>query len=572
MSAEHRVVAAIDFGTHGTGFAWAAVSRENTALAIRRVNYFDSWEGQDLPFQKNRSALLLDPQQSLKAWGHAAVRQAESLPAHSDLTLYQNFKMDLQANLGTPLTLEDERGAHGRDAPDTYRLVVLCLRQAFRQALEVITAGPYVESDIRWCVTVPAIWDGYTRDLMRKAAVAAGLPDDPERLLLAREPTAAALYCVAKGERLLTTAGTRFMVVDAGGGTIDITSYQVKGDGRLDELGLPTGAKSGSEYLNREFTDQVLAEHFGPDFFRLLVSEHRQMLYPLLAAWERVKRSFSTASTDGLSVPLHAPLYKLLLRDVASRHTGADFPDPPTEVVIGRAEVSALFDRIIGPTLATVDEQLRGMRAASGITGGEVVVLVGGFAESPYLRQQLRSFLIQRDVRLLVPELPSTAVVTGAVHFAYDNSPFLTWRAPFTCGVDIALPFRDGVDPQADRFVNDDGNVFCTNRFDPFIRCREPVETGRAITRQYIASRRDQRVITLDLLTSPNPDVEYATEADVTRAGRLEVDISSSVGRPLSERSVEVTMTLNDTQVFVTARNTATGEPYSTQFSWSPTW
>ena len=81
----------------------------------------------------------------------------------------------------------------------------------------------------------------------------AGLPDDPDRLLLAREPTAAALYCVAKGELLLTEAGTRFMVVDCGGGTVDITAYESLGGAagpvalqafrRLVKLGLKAKGK-----------------------------------------------------------------------------------------------------------------------------------------------------------------------------------------------------------------------------------------------------------------------------------------------------------------------------------------
>lgn len=583
MSGGHRVIAAIDFGTHGTGFAWAKVSPENAALATRRIIYFEGWEGQNVGYPKNRSALLLDPAGQLKAWGHQAIRQAESMPADSGLTLYQDFKMDLQANVGESLDPAGRLGARtGRQtpAPDTYRLVVLCLRQAFQKALEVITAGPYIESDIRWCVTVPAIWDGYTRDLMRKAAVEAGLPDDPDRLILAREPTAAALYCVAKGEQLLSAAGTRFMVIDAGGGTVDITSYQVGGDGRLDELGLPNGAKSGSEYLNRDFMEQVLYPHFGADFFGRLLGAHRQMLYPMMASWELAKRTFSPASQDGLIIPLNAPLYALLLRDLAARNPGADFPDPATEIVISRAEVSALFDRIILQTLEKVDEQLRRMREAAGAGagagagrgGGEVAVLVGGFAESPYLCQQLRSFLIHRGVRLVVPELPSFAVLSGAVHFAYDNSSFLSWRAPFSCGVKLALPFREGVDPEKLKFTDDAGETKCDNRFGSFVRCREPVETGRVIKQTYIPTQRTQRSLSLQLLTSPNPDVQYSTESDVAPAGALDVDISDSVGRPIGERSVDVTMTLTDTQVRVTARNTKTGKPYSTQFSWRPTW
>jgi Hsp70 protein len=571
MHGQHRVIAAIDFGTYGTGFAWARVSEENADLATRRVIHFDSWEGQSVAYPKNRSALLLDAAGELKAWGHSAVRQAESLPAGSGLTLYQDFKMSLQANLGRSLDLSGEFGsAAGQAVPETYRLVVLCLRQAFLKALEAITAGPYLETDIRWCVTVPAIWDNYTRDLMRKAAVEAGLPDDPERLLLAREPTAAALYCVAKGEQV-TAPGSRFMVIDAGGGTVDITSYQVADDGRLVELGQPNGTNSGSEYLNREFMENVLYGHFGPDFFSKVHSEHREMLYPMMTAWEIAKRSHTSASRDGLIIPLNAPLYALLLRD-AARRGELDGSGPATEIAVSGAEVSALFDRIIMPTLQQVDEQLRSMREASGTSGGETAVLVGGFAESPYLRQQLRSYLIHRDVRLVVPDNPSIAVLAGAVHFAYDNSPFLSWRAPLSCGVSASLLFREGVDPPAEKFTDEQGRDRCPNRFAVFLRARESVETDYQVVRAYIPLSREQRNLSLELLTSPDPDVQYASEPGVAKAGVLEVDISSSLGRPSEERRVEVTMTFSDTRVQVTARDTQNGKPYSTQFSWRPTW
>src|SRR5262249_25536748 len=159
-----------------------------------------------------------------------------------------------------------------------------------------IVQGLYKESDIRWCVTVPAIWDPYTRELMFKAAVAAKLPDDPDRLFLAQEPAAAALYCLAKGEARLRAPGTHFMVVDAGGGTVDITSYLVDDTGRLSELARPSGTKRGSEYLNNAFLRQELGKALGPERLMSLARDQRSALTAVLDRFEQEKLSFSPES------------------------------------------------------------------------------------------------------------------------------------------------------------------------------------------------------------------------------------------------------------------------------------
>src|SRR5207244_6271879 len=99
------------------------------------------------------------------------------------------------------------------------------------------------EGEILWCLTVPAVESQASRRLMREAAVRAGLigpePSQRGRLLLALEPEAAALECLHNERELELTGlvpGTRFMVIDAGGGTTDLTVHQVGGHGELDEV------------------------------------------------------------------------------------------------------------------------------------------------------------------------------------------------------------------------------------------------------------------------------------------------------------------------------------------------
>jgi hypothetical protein len=60
---------------------------------------------------------------------------------------------------------------------------------------------------------------------MRKAAIKAGLisTHDPlDRLMITSEPEAGALYCEQRCREADLVEGDRFMICDAGGGTIDL--------------------------------------------------------------------------------------------------------------------------------------------------------------------------------------------------------------------------------------------------------------------------------------------------------------------------------------------------------------
>lgn len=55
------------------------------------------------------------------------------------------------------------------------------------------------------------------------------------------------------------------MVIDAGGGTIDITVHKAKENGTLKEVLSPSGGDWGSTNMNKEFI-RVMGELYGTDF------------------------------------------------------------------------------------------------------------------------------------------------------------------------------------------------------------------------------------------------------------------------------------------------------------------
>ena len=91
-------------------------------------------------------------------------------------------------------------------------------------------ASNYDRSKYRYCLTVPAMWSDRAKSAMREAAIRADIVQrhDPlERLMLISEPEAAALYCEKKSEQFNLAHGQRFLICDAGGGTVDLIVFEI---------------------------------------------------------------------------------------------------------------------------------------------------------------------------------------------------------------------------------------------------------------------------------------------------------------------------------------------------------
>lgn len=88
----------------------------------------------------------------------------------------------------------------------------------------------FSQQHIQYCLSVPAMWNDHAKALMRQAALQAGMIsplDPPHRLLLISEPEAAALYCEKKCDQFAIGHGQKFMICDAGGGTVDLIVFEV---------------------------------------------------------------------------------------------------------------------------------------------------------------------------------------------------------------------------------------------------------------------------------------------------------------------------------------------------------
>jgi hypothetical protein len=358
--------------------------------------------------------------------------------------------------------------------------------------------------------------------------------------------------------------GVRCMVVDCGGGTVDITAYENDEAGRMVEIGRVAGGRHGSEYLNRAFEDQLLVQRFGKaEVLEDLRENLPAGLLDLTDAWERAKLHIALDQAE--------PVY-LSIPAAVDRHLGptmrkrlARLQDGVSDaIVITPDECRALFETLVPDILDLIDEQLSEMRARTGPDqrGRDAVLLVGGFSASPYLQQAVHRH-VGEAVDVLLPPDPNVAVLFGAAHFCYEPQTRAR-RARFTYGVRTCKRFQDGVDPLDSLHVSKEGVRFCDTRITRFVSAGDIVVTDAEYTHDFVPIEPDQSALTIPLFASTDPDVRYVTDPACDQIGVVEVDLSRVMRFAWEDRNVRVYMKFGETEVHVRAEVVASGEAVQT--------
>uniref|UniRef100_A0AAZ3PQ63 Heat shock 70 kDa protein 12A n=1 Tax=Oncorhynchus tshawytscha TaxID=74940 RepID=A0AAZ3PQ63_ONCTS len=569
------VVVAVDFGTTSSGYAYAFTKEPECIHTMRR------WEGGDpgVSNQKTPTTILLTPDRKFHSFGYAARDFYHDLdPTESKHWLYlEKFKMKLH----TTAELSDQAGAE------------------------------FDNTNIRWVITVPAIWKMPAKQFMREAAYKAGLVprDTPEQLIIALEPEAASIYCrklrlhqmidigtkttqngfspnenvgagmtqakePVRSKRQSRTflvenvigelwseleEGDRYVVVDCGGGTVDLTVHQIQlPEGHLKELYKASGGPYGSIGIDYEF-EKLLCKIFGPDFIDQFKIKRPAAWVDLMIAFESRKRAAAPDRTNPLNINLpfsFIDYYKKFRGhsvEHALRKSNVDFVKWSSQGML-RMNPDAM-NALFKPTIDHIIQHLTDLFDKPEVCDIKFLFLVGGFAESPLLQQAVQNMLHGRS-RIIIPHDVGLTILKGAVLFGLDPSVIKVRRSPLTYGVGVLNRYVEGKHPP-DKMLVKDGTRWCTDVFDTFIVCDQSVALGETVKRSYTPAKPSQQVIIIHIYCSEKEGVGFISEPGVRKCGTLRLDVTGTE-TSAARREIQTHMQFGDTEIRAMAVDVAT--------------
>ncbi|KAH7293807.1 hypothetical protein KP509_28G043200 [Ceratopteris richardii] len=543
-----------------SGFAFARTSA--TPLEI-----FDNceWPGDAsagaVPYCKNQTSLfyIADPAQpkhfQLKDWGWSAfnafrkslaaleVRKPTSFDiAYKAGYFAHKFKLHLAPN-------EKQASATPLLPGDLYteRMIVDYLRsltQFIMDELNIAIRKDFSMRDVQWCLTtVPAVWDERAKQRMKVFAEKAGMVKgvncpknsvpSPRALHIILEPEAASAYCQQQVQQnLKLKVGDRMLIADVSGGTIDVVVHEVlelRPSGcasKVKEVVASYGQIGGGTFVDALFFNLV-SEKIGC-FSEYCRNANPSLAVQLYSWWQGVKADFKGSE--------YSEEYSLIncgLSEAWKKHDwlrGVVREDEHYEQLLLTEED---FCRILDPENVSI------------------LMVVGGFAASPYLRKRVTTRFRDKVNEIIIPTLPGRAVCRGAVELHMKKNYVKSRISKVTYGT---LCWRDAEsdDPQHLVLRDDDGRLKCRDVFSVFVRAGEEVEIGNCVEKCFYPTTHYQKVMDLSLYSSPRTHPRYIHELDCKKEGKFEMDMSEDMKLDKS-REIKVKMMFGRALVSVSA-------------------
>ncbi|KAL9010209.1 MAG: hypothetical protein Q9173_004836 [Seirophora scorigena] len=300
------------------------------------------------------------------------------------------------------------------------------------------------QAAISFALTVPAIWSDSARKKTEDAATKAGMQQaSPPHIY--SEPECAAIYTLKDLDNVESLrVKDRILVCDAGGGTVDIITYEV----------LQISPLSIAEFSLTVSLRISLNDEWGPGTIR----------YPPCSDSKQSKASRQPKWLSGMNAEQQGFYVNLPgvgdIQDAGVR--SGNFH-------LSREEMRGLFEPVIDRIINLISSQIKAVSIVNSI------LLVGGFAESEYLYRRLLAWNGGTLIRILQPREASTAIVRGAVIKAMEKAGFskteITRRARRWYRVTVNESFVEGKHRAEDRCVNvDTGQALAKDQIRWFIK------------------------------------------------------------------------------------------------------
>ncbi|XP_078322009.1 heat shock 70 kDa protein 12B-like isoform X2 [Crassostrea virginica] len=571
------VVVAVDIGSAFSGYAYQyrtdhQKEANNNILCPLWIEKNNKVSG------KTASSLLLNPDGSFNSFGFNAESvyskmfrdhvngkfRNDKFPnkSPSDWFLFRNFKMKLYEKevLRRNMKIKDETGKKKLPLRNIFRESIGFFK---RHALEAICKEKDVRSDdIFWVLTVPAIWSEPAKQLMRVAAIEAGIPR--ESLILALEPEAAALFTKeqklcrqiqdGKVDLVLFTPGSTFMVIDLGGGTGDITIHEVQSDQSLHEKSMATGGAWGGNTINEAFMQ--IWKDILENRFTECMTNYPDEIHEIQQNFEIQKRGFGENTGQGcLSIPIpeccrEIPDFKKKFEESTKY--------PGLKVCRGKIEFpNKIMEGLFLESIHEITKHIGGLLAKNSV---DTIILVGGFSESKLIYKSMKESF--PNIKILNPPECCLSVLKGAVLYGFQPQQITERVSRYSYGFSSRETFNPKIHRSERDFTHREGDEL-EDVFYPIIPAGETVVANEV--REYKCLTAYLGMIQVELYGTRDSNPKYVHDYEQFKPEFPCLHIGDIVGEYESDgkpdnHEVLLRVAFGHTQLNVTAEFVVKGE------------
>ena len=282
------------------------------------------------------------------------------------------------------------------------------------------------------------------------------------------------------------------LIVDCGGERVDIAAYRLSKDDDdnifIEELAPPQESTSGSFSVNYLFEEMLwklfkISDQEQIDEIKTMYAREWTMISK---EFEEVKHSFEPSrSSQEFSIIVPDKLCQAI--EKISRNTIEDLTDGIKEYTISwdDEENALVLDfstmaRLFGPVVYKIITHIEQSLARPECHSIQTILLVGGFANSSFLFDEVKEAFAPKDIIVLKSSTPLLSVLKGAVMYAQKRDIIRSRKMGQLIEIKVSQHYDRSIhDPFEMKDV--EGQLLCHQ----FIRINDDVKAGSTITHKF---------------------------------------------------------------------------------------
>ena len=537
-----KVVVGIDFGTSGVGYAFSFYENKSE---IFPSDFSGQSKGKKVPTE-----IILDTDlKDVLAFG----AECKQYIMGYDKDRYEYFK-NIKMNLYKKIYII--KSTNGREA-NIELIIAKILEEVSKSAINQIQKkhNPSIKKeDIKWVVTIPAIWEEQSKKIMIDASIAAGLinKNTDKSLFLALEPEVAGIYFNSNPSNLLKenpdiNEGKPYIICDIGGGTVDICTHKknsniINNKSELSEEYPPLGGDYGGNVINEEFIKRLIVEIFGEENINNLKNDiNNEEWDKFEKEIEEIKKSFS--KFEERDYKLNCRLFeeedsdkKLedYIQDYNKKNLDYKYEIKKSQNKRNKWELlvpSKIFSDITKEISQKIFKHIE--EIYNNVHTG-FILFTGGGSQNNNILNYIYDFANEKNMTIdpQAPEYPEIAIEYGAVLFGFNSNIIRKRRARYTIGIMSSRTWKE--DKHKGKGIKKHYELhegyYCSNLFSKFITINEYIEFDKIITKKFEA-----------MLSNPSLIFYKSSEKNCTF-----IDEKNEKGEPIIEKFGEASFEIEN--------------------------
>jgi hypothetical protein len=212
--------------------------------------------------------------------------------------------------------------------------------------------------------------------------------------------------------------------------------------------------------------------------------------------------------------------------------------------------------------LDSVINHIREIRNREDVQGLSLMLLVGGFSDSPMIQDAIKQAFQDETMRVLIPHQAGLSVLMGAVVYGHNPEGIESRIMRYSYGVDITPEFVPGEHPESKKvYIN--GKAHCNDVFSSFMEAGTLVEPGHTVVKGYSTMQPYQELCPVRVYFSLDKSPKLVSDPLCHLLGELAVHIPIPTA---AKRQFLVRFEFGDTELRATAVDLLTRFPFTATF------